>query len=272
MLDKMKYTKRQLAWLKTWYRHYRIPELTRRFNKRFKVKKSECAIKSACSNCGFLSGRPCGNLVGTYRLLTKWQAGYIRKTIKKHTHAEVAGMLNRKYGIRITAGQLHSFTANHKISSGRTGCFPKGHVSWNTGTKGMGICKGNSGNFKKGHVPANRRPLGFERIDSKDGYVLVKVRERNPYTGHPTRFKPKHHIVWERHHGPIPKGMIIIFKDGNKLNFRISNLACITKNENVRLNQMHYGKYPKKLKPSVFALAKLKARIGEIRRAHEKTV
>jgi hypothetical protein len=181
-------------------------------------------------------------------------------------------MLNRKYGTRFTEKQVISFTKNHNVISGRTGCFPKGHKPWNAGTKGMGICKGNSGNFKKGCIPANRRPIGSERVDSKDGYILVKVRERNPYTGAPTRFKAKHIIVWELHHGPVPKGMIVIFRDGDRRNFRRSNLVLISKSENVRLNQMRYQKQPPELKPTVFALAKLKTRIGEARRKHVKGI
>lgn len=36
-------------------------------------------------------------------------------------------------------------------------------------------------------------------------------------------------IVWELHHGKIPEGMLIMFKDGNCFNLDISNLALQTR-------------------------------------------
>ena len=39
------------------------------------------------------------------------------------------------------------------------------------------------------------------------------------------RWVLKHRIVWEKNYGEIPKDKIIIFKDGNKENCDISNLA-----------------------------------------------
>jgi hypothetical protein len=77
----------------------------------------------------------------------------------------------------------------NKWNTGRTGCFEKGDKPWNTGTKG--VCKPNSGNFKSGQVSWNKKPVGYERICSKDGYVIVKVAE-------PNVFKLKHRIVWKK--------------------------------------------------------------------------
>ncbi len=265
---KSRYSERQLSWLQTWYRHWKVPRLTRRFNLHFNEHRSETAIRSVLHNHGFCCGRPCGNAAGTYRIFTEAQAAFIRRNIGKYNHTEIALRLNRRYRANFTGEQIHSFTANRRIDSGRTGYFPKGHVPWNAGTKGL--MKPNSGNFKKGHIPANHRPIRSKRIDSKDGYVLIKVRERNPYTGTPTRFKLKHVILWEKRHGPVPKGKIIIFRDGNKYNFRPENLVCISRSEHARLNQMHYQQNPGELKPCIFALAKLKARIGELKNGKKK--
>jgi len=53
-------------------------------------------------------------------------------------------------------------------------------------------------------VPPNRKPLGAEHICSKDGFILMKVPERDPHTGFPTRYKHKHVHIWEQAHGPVP--------------------------------------------------------------------
>lgn len=77
--------------------------------------------------------------------------------------------------------QLSAFVKRHKIKSGRTGQFKGGHKAWNAGSKGM--MKANKESFKKGNLPGNIKPLGSERIDSKDGFILIKIAEKNPYTG-----------------------------------------------------------------------------------------
>lgn len=40
-----------------------------------------------------------------------------------------------------------------------------------------------------------------------------------------------HRVVWEEAHGPIPPGMIIIFRDRDSLNCDLDNLRCVTRRE-----------------------------------------
>ena len=40
-----------------------------------------------------------------------------------------------------------------------------------------------------------------------------------------------HRLIWEEHYGKIPSGMDIHHKDGNKLNNKIENLECLTREE-----------------------------------------
>lgn len=82
--------------------------------------------------------------------------------------------------------------------------------------------------FAKGNVPPNHRPVGSERI-SKDGYIEVKVAE-------PNKWRLKQRVVYEEAKGKIPEGCTIIFLDGNKRNFDIDNLRCITRSELLYLN------------------------------------
>jgi hypothetical protein len=43
-------------------------------------------------------------------------------------------------------------------------------------------------------------------------------------------WRPKHHLVWESHHGqPIPKGHAVIFGDGNNRNFDPDNLILVSR-------------------------------------------
>lgn len=146
------------------------------------------------------------------------------------------------------------------------GRFYKNHKTWNAGTKGQGLTGPNRGSFKRGQVPPNRKPLWSERVDSKDGYIWIKVPEEDPYTGFPTRYKLKHVWIYEQKHGPVPKGYVVIFKDQNKRNFDPENLEAIKRADLARLNQAGYKEAPNELKPSIMALCRLKTKIGEVRR------
>lgn len=43
-----------------------------------------------------------------------------------------------------------------------------------------------------------------------------------------------HRFVWTEHYGEIPKNCVIHHKDENKLNWNISNLECLSRNDHVR--------------------------------------
>lgn len=76
-------------------------------------------------------------------------------------------------------------------------------------------------------------PLGSFRTNSC-GYKLIKVSN----TG--KRWIPYQRYLWEKHYKrKLPKGMLIVFLDGNKKNFDISNLAAITRPELLYITNHH---------------------------------
>jgi hypothetical protein len=138
-----------------------------------------------------------------------------------------------------------------------TGQFKKGHVSHNKGKKGVFF--GSVRNqFKKGHQPHNTRNIGAEKED-KYGYVWVKIGTgKTKYE----RWKPKHHIFFGE---PVPKGMILIFKDGNKRNFDKSNLELISRSENMKRNTIY--RYPQPIIDLIRINKKFQRKISEAENA-----
>ena len=45
-----------------------------------------------------------------------------------------------------------------------------------------------------------------------------------------------HRVVWEQHHGPIPPKHVVRFKDGNTMNWDISNLEMISQTGKMECN------------------------------------
>ena len=105
--------------------------------------------------------------------------------------------------------------------------FKKGHKPWNKGVKGLDI-GGKQTQFKKGNRPHNWKPDGSERID-KDGFKMIKLNGK---------YVHKHRHLWEEKNGPVPKGYVVYFKDGDKENLTIDNLGIITREENMKRNSI----------------------------------
>ena len=236
-----------------------VRDLAKAFNEQFGMKKTEDKIKSALQNHKILCGRaPKDRLINRYRIFTDEQIEYLKNNYTGRSVAELRVMFNVEFNTDMTWQQIKTAVHNRGIVSGLTGCFEKGYRSWNKGTKGL--TDANKTSFKKGSVPANRKPLGTERICPKDGYVLVKVAEPNPYTGFPTRWKHKQVHIWEQDNGPVPDGMIVVFRDGDKRNIDPENLMLTSRAELLILNKNGYKDAPAELKPSILALSKLEVK------------
>jgi hypothetical protein len=110
--------------------------------------------------------------------------------------------------------------------------FVKGHAPANKGLRrpGWGPGRMKQTQFKPGNNPHTWVPVGTERI--RDGYRWVKVRDDL----RPGRLNwmSKHQQVWEATHGPIPKDHIVRFRDGNRANFALGNLECVSRADHAR--------------------------------------
>lgn len=155
---------------------------------------------------------------------------FILDNYKGRYNQELADLFNQKFNTNITSRTIKSYKANNKLNSGLTGKFRKGQTPHNKGKKMPKEVyeKVKHTMFANGNVPPNHRPVGSERI-SKDGYIEVKVAE-------PNKWRLKQRVVYEEAKGKIPEGCPIIFLDGNKRNFDIDNLRCITRSELLYLN------------------------------------
>ena len=102
--------------------------------------------------------------------------------------------------------------------------------------------------FKKGQTPHNIKYNGYERM-SKSGYVEVRVKQG--------KFVQKHRLVWERENGPVPKGYVVVFKDGNPSNCKIENLEMITRGELAVRNKMGFESLPMEMKTSIKLINKI---------------
>lgn len=204
--------------------------------------------------------------IRTKKLTTPEMDEYIKSINFMRTAKEVATMVNEKFGTDFTYEQIKRYRERNHLNSGLTGRFEKGHIPDNKGKKMSPEmyekCKGTM--FKKGNRPPNTHPAGTEIEDhTNEHYIKVKIAEPNVW-------KYKHHLVWEEHNGPIPKGMNIIFLDGNNKNFDISNLAMVNDAEHALLTTLKLRKSNAELTAVGITIAKLHMAMKNLKKKGKK--
>lgn len=143
---------------------------------------------------------------------------------------EMTAKINCKFGTSFTVGQLKAYYGNHKLNSGLTGRFKKGNTPVNKGKKGYCPPGCEKGHFKKGHTPHNKTPIGTV-LRKADGDLWKKIGEGA------RDWKQLHILRWEEQNGPVPNGYKLIFKDGNRDNCNLDNLAIVSNAENFVMNR-----------------------------------
>ena len=140
-----------------------------------------------------------------------------------------------KHGIK----KSERFIEQERKRIAAAGCgtrFKKGDVPWNACTVGMVGVHPNSRRtqFKKGNLPKNTLT---------DGAVTIRTHNR----GFREKFirvglgkwVPLARYNYGKFVGPIPKGGVVRFRDGDTMNCDPSNLECVSRQLNMLLNSKH---------------------------------
>lgn len=195
-------------------------------------------ITAAMKNYHIRSGLPGGHRPGESKLFPRDVVDYIMTHYEGVGPKRMAEILTEKFGVIYTHKQLHSFYQNHHIRSGLTGQFEKGCVpytkgkTWDEFMSLEGQANSRAAQFKKGHTPMNKLPVGSVVVKC-DGYLWKKISDDS--RDWRENWKQLHIIYWEKLHGPVPEGMRVTFKDGDKMNVSPENLALVTLAENAQM-------------------------------------
>lgn len=185
---------------------------------------------------------------------TEEQKSFLTRNIKGRTRKELCEMFNKHFSLNLGLNQITAYVKNNGLSSGIDARFRQGDNPWNKGKKG--ICTGGEQTqFKKGQRPHNYKPVGSERVNS-DGYVDVKIAD-------PNKWRAKHQLLWEEENGPIPKGYVIIFGDGDRRNFQQDNLILVSKSQLAILNKNQLIKNDADLTRVGIVIADIYKKVGE---------
>lgn len=169
---------------------------------------------------------------------TQDEIDYLKSIIKGRTTKEIIELYNNKYNKNMTYNQLLSFQKKYKTRSGLDTTFKKNKVK----------------------NPNPPQQIGYECIYYEKGKKHTKVKIGNK------KWIEKSRYVYEQHYEKIPKDCVIIFLDGNRDNFDINNLKCITKEKHRILagNCLYFNN--KVLNETSIDIAKLISKVKEVER------
>lgn len=270
---RIRYTARQMAWL-TANRMMVISDYHRAFCAKFRRGDvSMDNLKGLRTRKGWKVGRDGDRYRGRRSKYSAKQLAWLseNRTLPVFDYHQKFSARFRDFSVTVKA--LQALRKRKGWKTGRTGCFPKGHLPANKGkpflvAKKNPNCRRNQ--FKKGQHPHNTKFAGHEYVDG-DGYVLISVNETNPHTGFERRYVFKHRWLWEKKNGPVPQGHGLKCLDGNKQNIKLSNWKCLPRAVLARLNggpqkkRVSYDDAPAELKPLILAAAELAYRAKKTR-------
>jgi len=187
---------------------------------------------------------------------TEEQIEYLIKIAPGNDTFKITEQFNKQFNLNLKRTQLRGAMKNRGIKNGLSKTFRCGMDPWNKGSKG--ICKPNSGSFKKGNKPYNYAEVGTELIKS-DGYVYTKTAE-------PNIWKQTHRLNYEKEHGKVPHGHVLIFLDGNKHNTELDNLELVTQSELLILNRRKLLTNDKDLNTTGVLVAKTLDRVYKLKK------
>ena len=212
-------------------------ELAELVNAAFGLDFTPASMKSYKANHHLKSGTPSGTPKDApSALFPAPVADFIRQHHQGVGNEDLTDMVNQEFGAAYTVAQIRSYRKNHKLPSGVDCKFQKGHVSPNKGKKGVCAPGSEKGWFQKGHDPHNTVPVGTI-LTKSDGYLWKKIDDKPGIWRQ--NWRQLHILTWEEHNGPLPEGYRLIFKDGDRTNCSIENLAMVTLAENAVLTNCH---------------------------------
>lgn len=144
--------------------------------------------------------------------------------------------------------------------------FQKGQIPPNKGLRrpGWGPGRMKVTQFKKDHMPHNWKPVGSVRINS-EGYRDIKITDLRRGA---LDWRGLHRLNWMAVHGPIPKGMFLRFKDGDRLNPLVGNLELVDRATHLFRN--YHGRYPLELRRINQLRGALQRQINKRKGNHER--
>lgn len=261
--------------VKEWSPKLRDEDLAASCNERFGTEFNAARMKAFRGNHGYRNGKKQWTREEYWKYQKHYPPGFyefVKENSWGVSSAKMAEMVNERFGTHFTATGMKQFRAKQGIKSGVTGWYQKENEPGNKGKKLEEYITDpdrvewirqriSQTQYKKGDRPVNELPVGAVVVNS-DGYKLRKKQMEGTLW---ERWEFLHRAVWRENFGPIPDGMVVSFRDSDRLNCSPENLMLITKAENVELTRKKYRSQDPELTDAGLNVIRLKQKAKEKR-------
>jgi hypothetical protein len=201
------------------------------------------------------------------RFFTPEEDKYLLANYKKMPLKRLAVTMGRREGTARQRLHLLGYKVPQEIIEKwrKESQFQRGQTPFNKGKRQEdflspeGINNSKATRFKSGGLPHNTKHDGAITIRYDKGkrpYYHIRIKK--------AKWEYLHRHIWQTKRGQIPKDKVVVFKDGNTLNCKISNLKIITKRANMNRNSVQ--RYPTELRRAIQKIGALNRKINR----HEK--
>lgn len=195
------YSESEIDWImKNFWNYETTKDLANEFNRIHGAVVSRQNLGKKCKELGLVRGN--------CTPYTSEQNDWLKRFANTVPYSQLAVLFNQKFAKQVTSGAL------------RQHC------------ESIGIYSENQYQF--GNKSAwNKAELLTERVDSR-GNVVIKISDLEHGWVNKARY------VYEQALGKIPKDHQVVFLDGNRHNFELSNLYCIPVQYMLMMNRNHW--------------------------------
>lgn len=155
-----------------------------------------------------------------------------------NAHVELQALISRRLAM-VAANHASEFDGSGVMRTstpqGReVGRFTPGHHYSRATEIRKGERRSPATEFRPGQTAHNKLPVGSVCIRKETHTGLkrawVKVSEPNVW-------KKRAVVVWEAHHGPVPRGHVVHHRDRNSLNDEPNNLVALTRRRHAAVHK-----------------------------------
>lgn len=166
----------------------------------------------------------------TFKNLTDKQIEFLKR-FDSRTRKEAHKAFVAEYGCDVPFNTFKAWMNKLNITASGDGRFDGTQTPWAKGLKGEAFWSRYSDESRKrmmdAPVQANKTArIGDVHIKNGEPYMVVSLDYSKPFH---ERREPLRRVVWEKHHGEVPKDSMVVHLNGNRLDCRIENLAVIPK-------------------------------------------
>ena len=263
-IKNFKYTDEMLQFLKKSRKTSDWKTVTKNFNEKFHLEKSQWTLRCVCSE----------NKINIQNKYDENLVNFIKENIHGKSYPELTKLINEKFGLKKRVESIKRWCSKHNLTNGRYKNYKYKKSYKNFKYEIILFIKENinSVNYRDMMNMVNEKfnmNLTYQEI--KDLCKIKKMFNNLRLKDKKGIWRSRERVLWEEQNGDLPDDSCIIHADGNKRNFSPENLVMVKKTERAYMGKRQWRFTNAHLNRSALLLTRLMVRNWELRRRRHES-